>query len=75
MSKPIQIILRKHSADGPYVGRLPDGLMPEILATLSDFQDTLEEMTALDTAHGGGFAEAIQGRLARLEKLIEKLGG
>jgi len=70
--KPIEIVLRKHTADGPYIGRL-GGLMPEIRATLDDFQETLGEMAALDLAHGGGFAEAIQGRLARLEKLIKRL--
>lgn len=56
-----------------YVGS--DSLMPEILDTLGDFQETLKEMSALDQAHSGGFAEAIQGRVARLEQLIEKLGG
>jgi len=71
--KPITLTLRKHSADGPYIGRLPDGLMSEIRAALGDFQETLKEMSALDQAHSGGFAEAIQGRLARLEQLIEKL--
>lgn len=72
MSKSIEILLRKHTADSP-VSRSLESLRPEILAALKDSRNVLEEMLRADLAHSGGFAERLAERLARVETLLKKL--
>jgi len=73
MTKPIEIVLRRHSADAP-VSQSLESLRPEILAALKDSRNVLDEMLAQDIAHSGGFAERLSERLERVDRLIEKLG-
>ena len=70
---PIEINLRRHSADSPLIGSVPPQSLAETIAVLKDFQNILEELIRIDLAHHWGYAMAFNERLKRVNQLIEAL--
>ena len=69
MARAVRLSLRRLSADGPLIGRIPDkgpgNLTLETLEVLSEYQNLLEALIRVDFARRWGYAAAFNGRLGQ----------